>query len=167
MKILALSCLCLTVLSIAALASDMKDSGIQSSKVKVRMTAAKKKKSGKMQRKTNKKKTMRKRKKKGKMGRRKRRKNWKGQAKKRQRVRSGTVSDICLEQAMAVMKMWKDIISNFEKQKKRMEKQNGTGGNKSGKKGVFLPTARRLLREGFKNISSLNKWTFPLTGWLA
>ena len=161
MKILALCCLWLTVLFIAVLASDMKDSSLQSDKVKVRLTEAKKKKEGKMQRKgrnkkTNNNKKMRKRKRKGKMGRRRRRKNSKGQARKRQRVRSGTVSDICLEQSMAVMKMWKDIISNFEKQKKRMEKQNGTGGNKSGKKGVFVPTARRLLSLGGGNKSLLS-----------
>jgi len=54
------------------------------------------------------------------------------------------------------MKMWKDVISNFEKQKKRMEKQNGTGGNKSGKKGVFAPTARRLLNLGGGNKSEFS-----------
>ena len=41
--------------------------------------------------------------------------------KSRARVRSGSVSDICLEQSLTVMKMWKDVISNlvFKKKKKR------------------------------------------------
>ena len=56
----------------------------------------------------------------------------------RTRGRSASVSDSCFEQTVTIMKMWKDIISNFEKQKKRMEKQNGTGGNKSGKKGEYI-----------------------------
>ena len=37
-----------------------------------------------------------------------------------------------------------------------MEKQNGTGGNKSGKKGVFAPTARRLVDLGGGNKSELS-----------
>ena len=76
--------------------------------------------------------------------------------KKRTRTRSGLVSEICLQQSLTVMKMWKDVISNFEKQKKRMEKQNVTGGNKSGKKGVFAPTARRLVDLGGGNKSELS-----------
>ena len=76
--------------------------------------------------------------------------------KSRARVRSGSVSDICLEQSLTAMKMWKDVISNFEKQRKRMEKQNVTGGNKSGKKGVFAPTARRLVDLGGGNKSELS-----------
>ena len=62
----------------------------------------------------------------------------------------------CFQQSITIMKMWKDVISNFEKQKKRMEKQNGTGGNKSGKKGVFAPTARRLVDLGGGNKSELS-----------
>merc|ERR1712109_444062 len=59
-----------------------------------------------------------------------------------------TVSDTCFEKAVTIMRMWKDVISNFEKQKKRMVKQNTTGGNKSGKKGVFAPIALRLIEAG-------------------
>ena len=84
------------------------------------------------------------------------RKNAKDKKRTRTRTRSGSVSDICLEQSLTVMKMWKDVISNFEKQKKRMEKQNVTGGNKSGKKGVFAPTARRLVDLGGGNKSELS-----------
>ena len=52
--------------------------------------------------------------------------------------------------------MWKDVITNFEKQKKRMEKQNGTGGNKSGKKALFAPIALRLVDIGGGNKSALS-----------
>ena len=72
------------------------------------------------------------------------------------RTNSRAVSDSCFEQVVTIMKMWKDVISNFEKQKKRMEKQNVTGGNKSGKKGVFAPTARRLVDLGGGNKSELS-----------
>ena len=47
-----------------------------------------------------------------------------------------------------MMKMWKDVISNFEKQKKRMKKQNGTGSNKSGKKGAFTGVYQKLVSGG-------------------
>merc|ERR1712223_1153742 len=67
------------------------------------------------------------------------RKSKKGRKSSR-RTKSGsgrTVSDTCLEKSITIMRMWKDVISNFEKQKKRMEKQNGTGASKSSKKGAF------------------------------
>ena len=83
------------------------------------------------------------------------RKNTKDKKRTRTRTRSGSVSDICLQQSLTVMKMWKDVISNFEKQKKRMVKQNTTGGNKSGKKGVFAPIALRLIEAGGGNKSAL------------
>ena len=58
------------------------------------------------------------------------------------------VSDICFEKSVTIMRMWKDVISSFERKKKRMEKQNSTGVNKSGKKGVFGPIALRLIEVG-------------------
>ena len=64
------------------------------------------------------------------------------------RTNSRAVSDSCFEQVVTIMKMWKDVISNFEKQKKRMEKQNGTGSNKSGKKGAFSGVYHELLSAG-------------------
>ena len=89
----------------------------------------------------------------------KRRKMRKGTKKKRQeginrgiksvsRTNSRAESDSCFEQVVTIMKMWKDVISNFEKQKKRMEKQNGTGSNKSGKKGAFSGVYQKLLSAG-------------------
>ena len=61
------------------------------------------------------------------------------------RMSGRTVSDTCFEASMTVMRMWKDIIANFEKQTKRMTKQNGTGDSKAGKKGVFGPVAQKLV----------------------
>ena len=52
------------------------------------------------------------------------------------------------------MKMWKDIISNFEKQAKRMEKQNDTGSSKSGKKSVFKSIVHKLTSVGGGNKSA-------------
>ena len=48
------------------------------------------------------------------------------------------------------------IKSNFEKQKKRMEKQNGTGASKSSKKGAFAPIGLRLISVGGGNKSALS-----------
>ena len=64
------------------------------------------------------------------------------------RTNSRAVSDSCFEQVVTIMKMWKDVISNFEKQKKRMMKQNATGSNKSGKKGAFSGVYHELLSAG-------------------
>ena len=61
---------------------------------------------------------------------------------------SATVSDACFEQSITIMKMWKDVISNFEKQRKRMRRQNETAGKKSGKKGAFGGITQRLVEAG-------------------
>merc|ERR1711936_1323996 len=67
-----------------------------------------------------------------------------------------SASDTCFEQAVHFMKVWKDIVGNFEKQRKRMVKQNKTGGNKSGKKGLFAPVAHRLVDIGGGNKSNMS-----------
>ena len=64
------------------------------------------------------------------------------------RTSSRGVSDSCFEQVVTIMKMWKDVISNFQKQKKRIEKQIVTGINKSGKKGAFSGVYQKLLSAG-------------------
>merc|ERR1719192_2844394 len=50
------------------------------------------------------------------------------------RQSSSTVSTDCLSMSIKMMKMWKDIVRNFEAQYKRIKKQNGTGDSKAGKK---------------------------------
>merc|ERR1719479_860573 len=64
--------------------------------------------------------------------------------------------DTCHETSMTVMKIWKDVVTNFEKQHKRMDKQNGTGESKSGKKGEFKSAAQKLLSVGGGNKSALS-----------
>ena len=54
------------------------------------------------------------------------------------------------------MKLWKDVVTNFEKQKARMEKQNSTGGNKAGKKGAFAPIAFKLVDIGGGNKTNMS-----------
>merc|ERR550532_1724261 len=77
--------------------------------------------------------------------------------KKQSRTTAGTnVSSTCFETAMTCMKIWKDVVSNFERQRKRMIKQNKTGGNKAGKKGAFAPTATRLVDIGGGNRSNMS-----------
>ena len=65
-------------------------------------------------------------------------------------------SDTCFEKSITIMRMWKDIISNFEKQSKRMEKQNGTGVSKAGKAGIFAPIALSLIETGGGDKSNLS-----------
>merc|ERR1712079_861124 len=68
-----------------------------------------------------------------------------------QRQSGRTVADTCFETSIQYMKLWKDVVANFDKQNKRMTKQNSTGGNKVGKKGIFAPTAFKLVDIGGGN----------------
>merc|ERR1712088_758139 len=72
------------------------------------------------------------------------------------KTRATGLNDYCFEQAVHFMKVWKDIVGNFEKQRKRMVKQNKTGGNKSGKKGLFAPIAHRLVDIGGGNKTNMS-----------
>merc|ERR1711892_728039 len=67
-----------------------------------------------------------------------------------------SISDTCFTTAISYMKIWKDNIANFDKQKTRMIKQNKTGGSKSGKKGLFAPIVQRLIEAGGGNRSNLS-----------
>merc|ERR1712156_600747 len=40
---------------------------------------------------------------------------------------STSANSTCFENAVFYMKLWKDVVGNFEKQNKRMTKQNSTG----------------------------------------
>merc|ERR1712155_363397 len=66
-----------------------------------------------------------------------------------------TVDGVCLENAMTVMKRWKDVVANFEKQKTRIDKQGTIAGKKSGKQSVFGPIALKLVDLGGGNKSAL------------
>ena len=93
--------------------------------------------------------------KKGKKGRRRRKGNKGRKNQSGSRSHGRAASDACLETSITVMKMWKDVISNFEKQKKRMKKQNETGLSKTGKKGLFDSVYQRLLSAGGGDKTSL------------
>ena len=74
----------------------------------------------------------------------------------RSRSNRKTVSAKCLETSHTIMKMWRDVITNFDKQSKRMEKQNGTGLSKHSKKGEFVAVVNSLLSVGGGNKSALS-----------
>ena len=54
------------------------------------------------------------------------------------------------------MKLWKDTVANFKKQRSRMTSQNSTGSSKSGKKGLFSPVALRLVDIGGGNKTNMS-----------
>merc|ERR1719400_1409857 len=66
------------------------------------------------------------------------------------------VSDTCFEGAMRAMKMWKDIIANFEKQSKRMVKQLATSNSKNSKNGEFESVNQKLISAGGGDTSALS-----------
>ena len=66
-----------------------------------------------------------------------------------------TITETCLSNAMTYLKMMKDNVGNYLKQDKRMKSANKTVDNKSGKKGIFGPTLRRIVKAGGGNKSNL------------
>ena len=108
-------------------------------------------------------------KKKQKNGERKRpkdqkRKNPPKKGRKRPRARARTrasrsssgLNETCFSQTVFFMKLWKDTVANYKKQKSRMTKQNSTGNSKSGKKGLFSPVALRLVDIGGGNKTNMS-----------
>ena len=69
---------------------------------------------------------------------------------------NSTVSAECYSQSLLMMKIWKDVVSNFKKQNARMKSQNKTGGSKSDKKGLFAPIAFKLIDIGGGNRANLS-----------
>ena len=113
---------------------------------------SKRNRNGKKQRKNDKKLRKRKRK-----NRRVKQKAWRGGRTKKvgSRKVGRKVSDFCFRQSITIMKIWKDLVGNFIKQKKRMARQNGTMLSKSEKKGAFTLLAMALLKLGGGNRSNL------------
>ena len=66
-----------------------------------------------------------------------------------------TVSETCFDTTVKSLLMYKDVIANFDKQAKRMGKQNSTKESKSGKKGEFKGAAHKLITAGGGNKSAL------------
>ena len=90
---------------------------------------------------------------------RKNQENKTGKFKKRNRKTTRkegrSVDGNCLESATTVMRRWKDVVANFEKQKTRVEKQANIASKKSLKKGVFDPIAKKLIDIGGGNKTGL------------
>ena len=59
-----------------------------------------------------------------------------------------TVSDFCSRQSITIKKIWKDLVGNFIKKKKKMARQNRTMLSKSYKKGALTLLAMALLKLG-------------------
>merc|ERR1711994_956542 len=112
-------------------------------KRKNRKNKTRKNKKGKKSKKNRKNKNKRK-------NRKNNRKNNKGTRKS-----TRTIDGVCLESAVTAMRRWKDVVTNFEKQKKRIEKQSEIAGKKSGKQSVFGPIALKLVDLGGGNKSAL------------
>ena len=56
--------------------------------------------------------------------------------------------DSCFAQVLTIMRMWKDVITNSNRQRTKMLKQKRTGGSKTGKMGVFNSVYQVLLSAG-------------------
>ena len=84
------------------------------------------------------------------------RKKLRGTRKKCSRQASTGVNGTCLDSAVSYLNMIAGVVMNFDKQKNRMEKQNKTGGSKSGKKGLFKPLVDRLIQAGGGNKSKMS-----------
>ena len=72
--------------------------------------------------------------------------------KKAERVK---VDGKCLESATTIMRRWKDVAANFEKQAIRFEKKIHASIKKLQKKGAFEPIAKKLIEIGGGNKTGL------------
>ena len=120
-----------------------------------------KRKSKKKKTKKNRKNSKRKGKKsrKNKKGKRKN-KNKKKQKKDRKekkgtRKSSRSIDTACVAQLTLSMRRWKDAVTNFQRQSKRITDNQNKGDGKSGKQSVFGPTASKLVSAGGGNKSAL------------
>merc|ERR1712241_54599 len=91
-------------------------------------------------------------------GRRGRKSGIRGRRKNRSKSnksgRTATVPEACFDNSISIMKIWKDPVANYDKQRTRMKRQNETGGKKSGKKGAFGGITQRLVEAGGGNKSA-------------
>ena len=131
-------------------------------KRKNRKNKTRKNKKGKKSKKNRKNKRKNRKNRKSKKNKRKNRKNRKNRNKNKNRKNNKgtrksarTIDGVCLESAVTAMRRWKDVVTNFEKQKKRIDKQSEIAGKKSGKQSVFGPIALKLVDLGGGNKSAL------------
>merc|ERR1712066_1188279 len=89
---------------------------------------------------------------KGKKGKKGRKQSRNGKSQGRS---SSCMNETCINTAMSYMKIMKDRVSNFLRQKTRIGKFQTTAGNKAGKKGLFGPILNRIREAGGGNSSNL------------
>ena len=82
-------------------------------------------------------------------------KNIVSSSKRKEIPRQTCLDTDCVDTAVLYLKLFKDKISNYEKQFKRIKTQNKTGKSKAGKKGIFGSVIRRIVRAGGGNASNL------------
>merc|ERR1712227_955750 len=75
--------------------------------------------------------------------------------KRKERVSGRSVDAKCIAQLTLSMRRWKDVVTNFQRQSKRITDNKSKGDGKSGKKGVFGPIASKLVSSGGGNKSAL------------
>ena len=136
-----------------------------------------KKKSGRKTKKGKNKRKSKKTKKTSKKGKRKGQKKKRNKSKKSRKVKSrknksktqkkdrklhpkvagneSCLSYLCIDDAVAFLKLLKDRAANHEKQHARTQRQNKTGHSKAGKKGLFGPVVLRIVENGGGNASDL------------
>merc|ERR1711962_1435670 len=69
--------------------------------------------------------------------------------------RNATATGKCLARAVSILNTMMGPVANFEKQKRRLLKQNKTRGSKGGKKGLFKPIIDRIVGIGDGNKSKM------------
>ena len=126
--------------SLARKSKSLSGNGKKASRASRRKSKSRRQRNG-AKKSTNKRKMRRRRKKDGKrkksIRRGKKASKGKSKSRRRSRARAGRqnqspVNTSCLAKAVKTMKMWKDVVRNFEAQVTRIRKQNKTGGNKAG-----------------------------------
>merc|ERR1712071_144436 len=93
--------------------------------------------------------------KKGKKGRKGKKGGKNGGKKGGHRQTTCTANATCLNNAMEYLNLMKGAVANYLKQDARIKRSNKTESNKSGKKGLFGPTLRRIVKAGGGNKSDL------------
>merc|ERR1719477_204628 len=81
--------------------------------------------------------------------------NGKGRKIKVSQRATACMNETCINTAMSYMKIMKDKVSNFLRQKTRVGKYSTTSANKHGKKGLFGPILNRIREAGGGNSSNL------------
>merc|ERR1712012_537294 len=82
-------------------------------------------------------------------------KNRKNKKKGDERISSRAIDTKCVAQLTLSMRRWKDVVTNFQRQSKRITDNQNKGDGKSGKQSVFAPIASRLVSTGGGNSSAL------------